>query len=58
MLETNMSEVLTHIEAQSKLEKSETTASSIMKVGRHKDRHSQLTDRSGDQLTDKQTHSS
>lgn len=32
MLETNMSEVLTHVEAQSKLEKSETSASSIVKV--------------------------
>ena len=32
VLETNMSEVMTHVEAQSKLEKSETTASSIVKV--------------------------
>jgi AP-3 complex subunit sigma len=33
VLETNMGEVMTHIEAQNKLEKSETSASSIVKAG-------------------------
>ena len=33
VLETNMSEILTHVEAQNKLEKSETTATNIVRVG-------------------------
>ena len=32
VLETNMSEILTHVEAQNKLEKSETTTTNIVRV--------------------------
>lgn len=34
VLETNMTEILTHIEAQTKLEKSETSATSTIRVRR------------------------
>ena len=33
VLETNMSEILTHVEAQNRLEKSEATAVTTLKVG-------------------------
>ena len=32
VLETNMSEILTHVETQSKMEKSETTTTNIVRV--------------------------
>ena len=32
VLETNMSEILTHVEAQNKLEQSETTTTNIVRV--------------------------
>ena len=35
VLETNMSEILTHVEAQNRLEKSEATAVTTLKVGAH-----------------------
>lgn len=34
VLETNMTEILTHIEAQTKLEKSESSATSTIRVSR------------------------